>query len=126
MAERNELQNLRKELEQWKENILEENKKAFSELASAFEVQSEKLKQIATDECQWQLKYCELQSLNNCLTEKVKTLKCNIADLQSKLTESEQNRKRLENELCSAKVSANFLFARRPRSFEYAPSFSAG
>jgi len=108
VAERNELRDLRIQLEEWKENILDENKKAFIELLTVFNVQSEKLKQVATDECKWQIKYSELLNLNNCLADKLKALKSNEVGLQSKISESEKNQKNAENALYSAKVNNSF------------------
>jgi len=109
VTERNELRDLRKQLEDWKENILDENKKAFTELLTVFNVQSEKLKQVATDECKWQIKYSEMLNLNNCLADKLNALKSNETELQSKLAESEKNKKIVENELCSAMVNNSFI-----------------
>lgn len=108
IAERNELQELRKHLEQWKENILNEKKKAFDELLITFKHQSEKLKNVATKESKWQINYNELQHLNNCLNDKLKFLKSNEIQLQSNLAESENNKKCIQKELCYTKVNNSF------------------
>lgn len=112
VAERNELRDLCKQLDQWKENILDENKKAFTELLTAFNVQSEKLKQIAMEECKWQIKNSELENLNTCLTDRLKAAKSQEFALQSKLEETEKSKKTVQNELRSTKVNNNnnYLF----------------
>lgn len=110
IGEKNELQEIRNRLEQWKGNIFNENKKALAELLVAFNDQSEKLKQVAAEECKLQIKYNELRNSNSCLDEKLKALTTDANELQSKLAESEKSTKRVQKELCDTKVNNFILF----------------
>jgi len=101
---KNELRKLHKQLEPWKDNISNESKKVCVELLTEFIDQSEKIYQVMTEVCKWQIKYNELQYLTNCLNENKKTLKLNECELQCKMVECKKNKKCIETELCSTTV----------------------
>ncbi|VVC25672.1 Hypothetical protein CINCED_3A004195 [Cinara cedri] len=98
--EKNRLQELVNEFEQWKKNVEVTRRTTFNELNKSFEDQGEKLK---LTEINWQSKYCKLKKANDCITNQLNTLKSNERILQIKLENSENNLTCLQKEMISVK-----------------------
>lgn len=107
ITDRDNLRELISELEQKKENN-DVSRKVFTDLLTSFEDQAEKLRKVATAECNWQTKYDELLSVNDCITDQLQVLNSNECILNSKLESSEKNIKCAQKDLDSIKV--NILF----------------
>lgn len=104
ITDRDNLRELVNELEQRKENN-DVSRKVFTDLLTSFEDQAEKLRKVATAECNWQTKYHELQSVNDCITDQLQILNSNECILKSKLESSEKNIKCAQKDLDSIKVN---------------------
>lgn len=107
VTERDNLRTLVKDFEQWNEKHDANRKKMFTALLTSIEDQTNKLKQAATLECTWQVKYSELQNINDDMTNELKNVKFNERLLKSRLEFAEKRIKCIQSELCQVKVITN-------------------
>lgn len=114
VSERNDLQELCNEFQKWRENNKKEQSKMFTDLLSTFDIQSEKLKQVTAEEMKWKSKYCELQQINDSITDRLDVLKLNERNLKSKLSEVEKEKECIQKELCCVQVNNFFIFKDKP------------
>lgn len=105
VSERNDLQELCNEFQKWREKNKIEQSKMFTDLLNTFEIQSEKLKQVAAEETKWKSKYCELQKTNDSINDRLNALKLNECNLKAKLSEAEREKECIQKEFCCFKVN---------------------
>lgn len=104
----NELDTLRelvKTFEQWKDKNNAQRVKVFNELFTSFQDQSEKIKKLTTEKCNLETENCKLQSDNSDLTNQLKTMQFNEKMLMLNLENCEKNKRCVQKEKCSIKVS---------------------
>ncbi|VVC34786.1 Hypothetical protein CINCED_3A005404 [Cinara cedri] len=104
VTERNHLRTIVKDFVQWSEKNDVNRKEVFTELLTSFEDQADKLKNAATVECTWQVKYSELQNIKDAIADELKNIKSNKRQLKSKLENAEKNNKCIQNELWEVKL----------------------
>lgn len=105
VTQRDNLQTIVNDFERWCEKNDVKRRQVLTDLLTSFEDQADKLKQAATVECTWLVKYSELKNINDAIADELKNVKCNEKLLKSKLENAEKTHKCIQNELCQVKVN---------------------
>lgn len=105
VAEKDCLQQLCNQHEQWTDKMEYEYMTIFDELIYTNNVQTEKLKMFVSNECEWKIKYKELQNVNDLICDQLNSLNTNENQLKSKLESYKSNINCIQNDLSSIKVN---------------------
>lgn len=92
----------------------DDDKRRIELLVSKFEDQSQRLENVMNSECELKKKNCELQYVNETMKDQLLNAQSYITDLQLKLTNSENELQCVQKELCDSqvinKISLNNIF----------------